>query len=456
MATELDEDESEVVFKGSPLYGHLQDLGLLDDEAVEERVMAKSTEDNVEEDTTAIEESTNDTKDSELETSSLLCSAKSFMWPNENQLILEVKVARSILESELLVQEDEEFLNNFVLNEEILAEYHRLTEDKPSHFSSLLSDVVLFSGSVAAMAGAVLYLSEKAKAATAAAAILPTALAAMTSVRIGSKVSSENDAQHFYQIVDLLLTDMKFFKQLVRKSLNLLQGMEVISQGKLLSVDPSTGASMVSTSATNGAAASSNTHIRQPCQRTDFPALRQAALKCTLQIIDAYRTAVGQLMEVSPLADHVDLQEHYIAFVDLDNFGLQDLSQLQNKDSPPIAIRELKETAQIALVQQSEYLRRFSLSFCERVRDDHVLNKAGLLKHIRDLLVTIRKVNEKLSRVLEYHQAMGIDMDKLEEPNKSLAVKPTATASLTQSISQHKSVPLRSIYTCKYSLEFVY
>ena len=43
--------------------------------------------------------------------------------------------------------------------------------------------MVLFSGSVAAVAGAVLYLSERAKAATAAAALLPTAVAAMTSVR---------------------------------------------------------------------------------------------------------------------------------------------------------------------------------------------------------------------------------------------------------------------------------
>merc|ERR1719225_886571 len=101
-------------------------------------------------------------------------------------------------------------------------------------------------------------------------------------------------------------------------------------------------------------------------------------------------------MEISPLAEHVDMQDHYIAFVDLKAFGLEPSSSLARSSSelnqpssedgrPPIAIRELKETAQIALVQQSEYLRRFSLAFCERVRDDNVLNKAGVLKHIRDL-----------------------------------------------------------------------
>ena len=56
--------------------------------------------------------------------------------------------------------------------------------------------------------------------------------------------------------------------------------------------------------------------------RTTFPALRQAAYKCTVQIIEAYRDAVSKLMEVSPLADHVDLREHYIAFVSLENFGI--------------------------------------------------------------------------------------------------------------------------------------
>ena len=62
--------------------------------------------------------------------------------------------------------------------------------------------------------------------------------------------------------------------------------------------------------------------------RTEFPALRHAALKCTLQIIEAYREAVGQLMEISPLAEHVDMQEHYIAFVDLKAFGLAPSSSL--------------------------------------------------------------------------------------------------------------------------------
>lgn len=202
---------------------------------------------------------------------------------------------------------------------------------------------------------------------------------------------------------------------------------------------------------TTNSTAVSNGHQASSSLGTDFPALRHAALKCTLQIIESYREAVAHLMEISPLAEHVDMREHYIAFVDLETFGLQSSKALESSSTggdqqqrPPIAIRELKETAQIALVQQSEYLRRFSLAFCDRVREDNALNKAGVLKHIRDLLVTVRKINDKLSTVLEYHQAMGFDMEK------SRALMPKSPVRSASNPSQ-KFVPLRSIYTSMFS-----
>ena len=77
------------------------------------------------------------TGDTEIDDAVLLRSARSFIWPDENQLVLEVNVAKAILESELLVQEDDEFLHNFVLNEETLAEYERLMTERPSRMSSL-------------------------------------------------------------------------------------------------------------------------------------------------------------------------------------------------------------------------------------------------------------------------------------------------------------------------------
>ena len=59
---------------------------------------------------------------------------------------------------------------------------------------------------------------------------------------------------------------------------------------------------------------------------------------------------------MSPLAEHVDLQDHYIAFIDLEAFGISQTSaSVKGSD---ISVKELKDTVQVALVQQSEYLRR--------------------------------------------------------------------------------------------------
>ena len=75
-------------------------------------------------------------------------------------------------------------------------------------------------------------------------------------------------------------------------------------------------------------------------------------------------------MEVSPLADHVDLKDHYIAFIELRSFGIEEdlQSTMECIKGEDISVKMLKDTVQVALVQQSEYLRRFGLVFCDSVR----------------------------------------------------------------------------------------
>ena len=36
-----------------------------------------------------------------------------------------------------------------------------------------------------------------------------------------------------------------------------------------------------------------------------------------------FRQAISKLMSITPLAEHIDLKDHYLAFIDLDNFGIQ-------------------------------------------------------------------------------------------------------------------------------------
>ena len=76
---------------------------------------------------------------------SILSSAKSYAWPESRRLeVLQVEVARQLLESELLVQEDEDFVNNFLLTDEALEHYRQYTSEGGA--SSILGDVLLFSG----------------------------------------------------------------------------------------------------------------------------------------------------------------------------------------------------------------------------------------------------------------------------------------------------------------------
>ena len=77
--------------------------------------------------------------------SSILSSSTSYAWPKSRRLeVLQVEVARQLLESDLLVQEDEDFINNFLLTDAALEDYHKYASEGGT--SSILGDVLLFSG----------------------------------------------------------------------------------------------------------------------------------------------------------------------------------------------------------------------------------------------------------------------------------------------------------------------
>ena len=65
----------------------------------------------------------------------------------------------------------------------------------------MLGDALMLSGSLAAVAGAVFFLSERTRAAAAAAAILPSAVAALASLRIGSRMKASSETAQFQVLV---------------------------------------------------------------------------------------------------------------------------------------------------------------------------------------------------------------------------------------------------------------
>ena len=300
------------------------------------------------------------------------------------------------------------------------------------YLRSGLADAILFTGSLAAVAGTVMYLSERTRMAATAAAVLPTAIAALVALRgsrggkeTGVEVIDKGDKQ-LEELVTQMLADMKLFRQLIRKTLNLLQGMELMHSGYTLAVNTSTGAPVTVEEARLAKALA---------DRACFPALRQAAYRATVDLIVSYRSAVEELMAVSPLAQHVDFKEHYIAFIDLKSFGI-DEREVEAKER--VSVKELKDVVQVALIQQSEYLRRFALSFSESVREDKELNKAGMLQQVRETISKIKEINSKLGKVFEYHQAMGV----VSEKNQRHLLSKRQTIDL---------IPLRSVYTSLFS-----
>ena len=75
-------------------------------------------------------------------------------------------------------------------------------------------------------------------AAAAAAALVPTALAAAST---STAASDSSDSASLEDLVKLLVEDMQMFKRLARKSLNLLQGMEMVHAGHMFAINSATG-----------------------------------------------------------------------------------------------------------------------------------------------------------------------------------------------------------------------
>ncbi|XP_023322769.1 uncharacterized protein LOC111697112 [Eurytemora carolleeae] len=401
------EEDEDVIIEGSDLHNHLINNGYQD---LELKSPSSKQNESISDQISQIESSF---KSSSIQrppsaSYSLIPDSSritnSSVWPATCDKLLEVEVAQEILKSELLVCEDEDFIQNFILSEDVLEKYKAQSEGGESY----LGDILLFSGSLAAVAGAVFFLSEKTRAAAAAAAILPSAIAAMSSIRLGAKVKSNNEMEHFKVLLKHLLSNMKTYKILLRKCLSLIQGMEMMNQGYLLTANHHN-----STLPPGSSTELEESKLSQAlCKRSSFIDLRRAIYSCTVQIIVVYREAIQTLMEIQPLADHIDLQDHYLAYIELENFGIQ-------KDIPDqkLSVRQLKETIQLSLLQQSEYLRRFSLTFCDKVRDDEELNRSGVLKHIKQIILKIRRVTEKLGKDILQDAGSSLlpDEDKLLE-----------------------------------------
>ena len=160
---EHESEDMDVLWEGSPLHEHLvqAELNILPDSCIEAEVAPSwSLNDEVEDRHVKTEDSplspmkSDERNISKNEYDNVIqndsCSlvpstTNSISWPDTQRLeVLQVDVARHLIASDLLVQEDEDFINNFLLTDAALEDYQRYTTEGGT--SSVLSDVLLFSG----------------------------------------------------------------------------------------------------------------------------------------------------------------------------------------------------------------------------------------------------------------------------------------------------------------------
>jgi hypothetical protein len=128
--------------------------------------------------------------------------------------------ANIILESGLLVVEDEEFFLRFILADSTIA---------PHQSDSVLIDSLLFTSSLAAVGGAIFM-----KKASLGAAALPLIFTTVFGLRTVKQLIHRRQSCKLKYAMCGLIRSMKNVKTVLSKSLNLIHGMEMINKGSMV------------------------------------------------------------------------------------------------------------------------------------------------------------------------------------------------------------------------------
>jgi hypothetical protein len=150
-------------------------------------------------------------------------SVVTFILPCDHSKELEIDFAKVILESGLLVVEDEEFFLRFILTDS--------RSLYPHQTDSALLDSLLFSSSLAAVGGAIFM-----KKVSLGAAVLPLAFTTVFGLRTGAQLIYRRQAYKLNYELCGLISSMKMVNTVLRKSLNLIRGMEMINKGYMVAV----------------------------------------------------------------------------------------------------------------------------------------------------------------------------------------------------------------------------
>ena len=216
-------EDEDVVLAGSALHTHLVTSGYNDLElrgGEDEQVTVGDNDD--------VNKNDGDVSDSNagilpqhwFKVSGKMQDVMTFVSPHGSLRELEKCFANIILESGLLVVEDEEFFLRF-----ILADSSRF----PHQSDSVLLDGLLFSSSLAAVCAAIFI-----KKVSFGAAALPLIFTTVFGMRTGAQLIHRRQAYKLRYAVCVLIRSMKNVKTVLSKSLNLIRGMEMIDKGSMV------------------------------------------------------------------------------------------------------------------------------------------------------------------------------------------------------------------------------
>ena len=102
------------------------------------------------------------------------------------------------------------------------------------------------------------------------------------------QVRRNEETEEFKKMIKQMLGDMKHFKMILRKSLNLIQGMEMMNQGYINNI-ASNYDGRCSNGTDNNGSTSEDKLSKTLCQRSSFMSLRRAIYTQAVQMISVYR-----------------------------------------------------------------------------------------------------------------------------------------------------------------------
>jgi len=362
-------EDEDVVLAGSALHTHLVSSGFYDIELGGEAIA--HTDNDSDEASDFVDEP---------ELGIWFQQAKNKIFPPSSSQGLTQKCVDDVLDSGLLVAEDEQFFHQYLAGSD--------SHDKRIPASALMEGLLLAS-----------FLAGQRILRRSGFLVASIGVGSLLCLRLGSRIVQASQAGRVRSMMARMIERMEQLKILLGRSLNLIRGMEMINKTSIM-------VSKLGKAETQSNKQQSRLEAFQ--RRSLLIPLRQAVYSSSYQMIIYLRAGVQELISTAPLASYIDYKGQYLAFIDMQHYGLE-----ERVGDDRITVTLLKDIIHLYLLQQSEYLRRVTLGiFTIQV------------KHIEIMADYVGTAVQRLGDILDYQEALKVTTEipntKLQAPHKTL------------------------------------